>query len=190
MDEFTPYAYQVRALDSLWRAYKRGQGSALLALATGLGKTFVVGMLFKRMLAEDPQKRILVLANQRPLLKQFEKAIWRHLPKEVSTHLWYGSEKPAYDEGVTIATFQTVKNTLENGSDLSSFEVVVADEAHHAPAHTYREVMEEIGPSFLLGLTATPWRADERTLHDLFGPPASECTVDAYYLLGVKKLLE
>src|SRR5699024_11650193 len=40
------------------------------------------------------------------------------------------------------------------------FDIVVVDEFHHAEAATYRRVLDHFVPQNLLGLTATPERAD------------------------------
>ena len=44
--------------------------------------------------------------------------------------------------------------------DPKSFDVVIVDEFHHAEADTYRRLLEHLKPRILLGLTATPERAD------------------------------
>jgi superfamily II DNA or RNA helicase len=49
------------------------------------------------------------------------------------------------------------------------FGLVVVDEAHHAPADSYRMVTDHFRPHFLLGCTATPDRLDGQGLDDLFG---------------------
>ena len=41
-----------------------------------------------------------------------------------------------------------------------AFDVVVIDEFHHAEARTYRRILDHLRPGELLGLTATPERAD------------------------------
>ena len=41
-----------------------------------------------------------------------------------------------------------------------SFDVVIVDEFHHAEAPTYRRLLLHLKPKVLLGLTATPERAD------------------------------
>ena len=45
---------------------------------------------------------------------------------------------------------------------------VVVDEVHHATAASYRRILARIDPDFLLGLTATPDRADEADVVGLF----------------------
>ena len=48
------------------------------------------------------------------------------------------------------------------------FDVVVVDEFHHAEAKTYRRLLDHLRPMELLGLTATPERADGVDVRGLF----------------------
>ena len=177
-NEYTPYPYQVQIIDSLWHCYSSRTKKTLVILATGLGKTFIAGIFIRRVLHDKPTARILIIANQRALINQFDKALWKHLPKEISTHIWDSTEKPAYNEGITLVTFQTLINFLNRDVDLGAFDIVIVDEAHHAPSVTYREVIEKLDYNFLFGMTATPWRTDEKDLFDIFGPPCNKCVID------------
>ena len=178
-NEFEPYEYQKEPIRTLTGMYDQGYDKALLSLATGLGKTFVAGRFIKHVLESRPDARILVLADQKALVRQFDKSIWSHLPKTASTHLWYGSESPEYESGVDVGTFQTLKNANRlPESKARKYDLVVVDEAHHAPANSYRTVLERTDPEFMLGLTATPWRNDDQSLEDLFGPVREELTID------------
>lgn len=169
--DLEPREYQELPLQKLLRLYYDGADHALLSLATGLGKTFVAGRFLGRILNGKPGLRVLVLADQKPLIRQFEESLWRHLPKQVSTHLWYSTESPAYDTGIDIGTFQSLDNPDRfSQSRAREYDIVIVDEAHHAPAASYRRVLEKTDPNFLLGLTATPWREDDRSMEELFGP--------------------
>ncbi|HJQ94264.1 MAG TPA: DUF3427 domain-containing protein, partial [Acidimicrobiia bacterium] len=48
------------------------------------------------------------------------------------------------------------------------FDVVIVDEFHHAAANTYRALLEHLDPKVLLGLTATPERADGQSVLEWF----------------------
>jgi hypothetical protein len=50
--------------------------------------------------------------------------------------------------------------TASIGSSNLSFDVVIVDEFHHAAASSYRRWLDHLSPQLLLGLTATPERAD------------------------------
>nr|WP_029514338.1 DEAD/DEAH box helicase family protein [Paenibacillus polymyxa] len=163
--------YQAVAIDSINKSFERGARSCLIVLATGLGKTFVAGKFLSLIYKKYSDIKVLVLANKSDLIKQFDRAIWGHLPKSVSTHIWDESEKPVYTDGVTLATFQSVYNHLKGDKEVPFYNIVIIDECHHAGAETYNFVINELNPDFLLGLTATPFRTDNKEIRDIFGQP-------------------
>ena len=62
--------------------------------------------------------------------------------------------------------------------DPREFDYLIVDEAHHAVADSYRSVLGYFQPRFLLGLTATPDRTDERSLLDVFRQNAHRLDLD------------
>lgn len=162
--------YQEESLLELQKSYLRGDRTGLICLATGLGKTFVAAAFIRWLYEMNPNFNILVLANSRSLIEQFDRGIWSNLPKWISTHLVYDSEKPSFLEGVTLSTFQSFQDFYKT-TGAFYYDLVVVDEAHHAPADTYSNVIKEINPKYLLGLTATPFRKDERDVKKFFGNP-------------------
>jgi superfamily II DNA or RNA helicase len=162
--------YQVEALSELQNAFVRGDKRGLICLATGLGKTFVAATFLRWIFENNQNVNVLVLANTKSLIEQFDRAIWSNLPKWIATHLVYDSEKPAFLDGVTLSTFQSFSE-FNKKTDKFYYDIVIIDEAHHAPANTYIEVIKKLSPRFLLGLTATPFRKDERDVTELFGQP-------------------
>jgi superfamily II DNA or RNA helicase len=162
--------YQVEALSKLQGAYSRGDRQGLICLATGLGKTFVAATFLRWLYEQNQNINVLILANTKSLIEQFDRSIWSNLPKWVATHLVYDSEKPAFLEGVTLSTFQSFHDFHKKSQNFF-YDVVIVDEAHHAPADTYLGVIKQLQPKFLVGLTATPFRKDERDVTELFGSP-------------------
>ena len=175
------HSFQEEAVSEIQLRRRNGNPSALIAMATGLGKTVVAAEFALRSQSDDASGRILVLAHSQDILKQSEQSFWQHLPKTVSTHQMNGSERPFRYDGVTFATFQTMDSVLRTGNvSIPNFDIVIVDECHHAGAPSYRSVLEELSPDFLVGLTATPWRADEVNLRDMFGDPVySKSIVEA-----------
>lgn len=162
--------YQFEALSKLQHAYTRGEKQGLICLATGLGKTFVAASFLRWIYENNQNLNVLVLANTRSLIEQFDKAIWTNIPKWVATHLLYDTEKPAFLEGITFSTFQSFSEFYKTTNDFF-YDIVIVDEAHHAPATTYMQVLKRLSPKFLIGLTATPFRSDESNITELFGNP-------------------
>ena len=138
-------------------------------MATGLGKTRVAAGVIEQWLNDHPNQQVLVLAPTLNLVSQIEASLWPYLPKTIATHQLTGTEKLTFEGGVTVATHQSM---LRFGLEASgSYEPIVVDEAHHAPADAYSLLLKRLSPQFLLGMTATPWRGDERQLAELFGEP-------------------
>jgi superfamily II DNA or RNA helicase len=164
--------YQLDAVDEVERARSLGADRALVVMATGLGKTSVAMQVVANEVSRNPGQEVLVLAHTTDLVRQLEIASWPQLEKDCSTHLWTDGETPAYWGGVVFATWQSVMAALRRGDDLTGrFGLVVVDEAHHAPSTSFSSLLTALAPNFLLGLTATPWRADEASLTALFGEP-------------------
>jgi superfamily II DNA or RNA helicase len=170
--------HQEKAIEELKRTFLNDTGRGLISLATGLGKTFVAGSFINWLYNEVGfHLNILILADKRSLIEQFDRAIWTSLPKSVSTHLLHQSEKPGYDSGVTIATFQSFAKYKEENPELQ-YDIVIVDEAHHSMAPTYKDVIMSLNARYLLGLTATPFRRDNQRIEELFGSPLVKIGVE------------
>ena len=87
--------------------------------------------------------------------------------QESSSGLFTGQEK---ELGVDLC-FATIQ-TLRRDAHLKTFppdhfDYIVVDEFHHAGADSYLKLLNYFKPRFLLGLTATPYRMDNRDLFAL-----------------------
>src|SRR6266516_813554 len=129
--------------------FRRG----LVVMATGLGKTWLAAFDTAR-----PQfRRVLFVAHREEILRQ-SLDVFRRAQPEADLGLYYSGEKHP-DAGVLFASVQTLAGNLHRfPADL--FDYVVVDEFHHAAARSYRRVIDQFQPGFLLGLTATPNRMD------------------------------
>jgi superfamily II DNA or RNA helicase len=162
--------YQREAIDKIISSFEKGTAKGLVTLATGLGKTYVAGCFLRWLFEHYPTYNVLVLADKKELLLQFDKSIWTNLPKFVATHILHESEKPSFNEGVLLSTFQSLEGYLEKNPEIQ-FDIVIVDEAHHAAADTFVSIINRINPNYLLGLTATPFRKDQRSIKKIFGEP-------------------
>lgn len=155
----SPRPVQNLALIELERLRTDGQRRALVVAATGLGKTYLAAF---DALAADAD-RVLFIAHREELLRQAETS-FRQVFKGRSLGI-VGAGESAYDRDCVFASIQTLSRP-ENLArpELSRFDYVVIDEFHHAAAESYRRVLSVLKPRFLLGLTATPYRSDNRDL--------------------------
>ncbi len=162
--------YQEEAVAAVESQRSQGESRALVVMATGLGKSMVANQLIAKEFERNPKQEILVLAHMSELVRQLDFSSWTQLPKRCSTHLWTDGEQPQYSGGVIFATWQSLSAAISRGEDLAGrFGLVVVDEAHHAPSESFSQLLNCIEPNFLVGLTATPWRGDDRDITDIFG---------------------
>jgi len=165
--------YQYEAVEAVESSRSMGQTRALVVMATGLGKSLVANQLMANELERNKNQEILVVAHMNELVRQLELSSWPQLEKQYSTHLWTDGEYPAYSGGVVFATWQSLFSAMQRGDGNlhERFGLVIVDEAHHAPSIAFTELLEYLSPRFLVGLTATPWRGDNKSLYSLFGEP-------------------
>lgn len=160
-----------RALEAL-RA--EGNTIALLAHATGTGKT-VTAVTDARRLGG----RTLFVVHTKDLVAQAAGA-FADLWPEASCGRFSDSAREA-DAHVVVATVQSLSKHLTDFRP-DAFGYLVVDEAHHAAAESYRQVLGYFRPRFTLGLTATPERADGQSVLDVFRTAA--------HRLGLREAVE
>ncbi len=161
----------VAAIAEAARTRAGNQAAAMVAMATGTGKSRVCYEFVSAYLQAHGEREVLVLVEAVELARQLERASWDVLPKTVTTHLWAGGDVPAYSGGPSV-TFATTDSVIPNLGTLirpGRFSLLVIDEAHHAAADSTRRLIRDLAPQFRLGMTATPWRGDDRTLEQIFG---------------------
>jgi len=136
--------------------------STLIVMPTGSGKTKVMTEIARR----RGQDKILVLAHRDELLQQARERFARDCGERVGLDK---AEDFAADERIVVGSIQTVSMParLERFSP-QRFDTIMVDEAHHAPATTYRKVLDYFGNAKIVGVTATPDRADEKAMGQIF----------------------
>jgi superfamily II DNA or RNA helicase len=158
-----PRPYQEEALEA--RASSEAQ-RALLALPTGAGKTVVFAHQALRHLDTSPADRVAVLVHTDELAQQAARKIL-----DVAPHLAVGIVKAARNEvtaDVLVCSVQTVRNA-KRLAQLRNVGHVIVDEAHHATAKSYLDVLTGLGcfddgGVQATGYTATPARGDGKGL--------------------------
>ena len=156
----TPTPVQAEALEALAASRAEGFAGGLVVMATGLGKTWLAAFDATR-----PQfRRVLFVAHREEILLQ-TREVFRQVRPDASVGLVMGEHNDAGAD-VVLATVQSLSRRLEQ-IPADRFDYVVVDEFHHAAAPTYRQVVAHLRPAFLLGLTATPDRADKADLLSL-----------------------
>ncbi|MDP9805812.1 superfamily II DNA or RNA helicase/HKD family nuclease [Trueperella bonasi] len=159
-----PYPHQQVILDELEAERVAGRHANLVVAATGTGKTVIAALDYQRISQQLPTDtpgilpRLLFVAHRQEILEQ-SRRIYRDVLRDGSFgELFVAGHRPQHKDHV-FASVQSLQNTMAT-FDPDHFDVLVIDEFHHAEASSYRRVLEHFRPKELLGLTATPERAD------------------------------
>ncbi|MFC4402513.1 DUF3427 domain-containing protein [Gracilibacillus xinjiangensis] len=158
-----PNNMQRRAIENLDRLRGFGETKALVIAATGTGKTYMSAFDVKNV----KPKRLLFLVHREEILRKAKETFESLLPNEKNSFgLMTGNRKDT-DADYLFATIQTMSNSYL-AFEPTTFDYIIYDEAHHATSPSYQKVMEYFQPTFTLGMTATPERADNHNVFDLF----------------------
>jgi DNA repair protein RadD len=152
--------YQDRAIDALRSAFQSGAMAPLLCLPTGGGKTVILATIAAQAAARG--RHVLILVHRRELIHQTaSKLAWAGLE-----HGIIAAGHPATDHAVQVASVQTLMRRLSRITWTPS--LVIIDEAHHAAAGSWRQIIEHWSDAYRIGVTATPCRLDGRGLSEAF----------------------
>ena len=156
-----PFPYQQQMLEALdAERTEHDRHRNLVVAATGTGKTVVAALDYRRLIPSSGQPpTLLFVAHRREILEQALRT-YREVLKD-------GSFGEAYVAGArperwrhVFASVQSLTSYGVENIPRDAYDVVVIDEFHHAEARTYRRLLDHLQPRELLGLTATPERAD------------------------------
>jgi superfamily II DNA or RNA helicase/HKD family nuclease len=153
-----PFGAQLEALYYLNRAREEEIKKGMVIAATGVGKTYLAVF--------DSLKfsKVLFVAHREEILQQAE-CSFRTVRPDAKIGYFTGDQK---DTGIDIclATIQTIgrENHLQSFTP-DYFDYIVLDEFHHVASASYQKLLAYFKPAFLLGLTATPYRSDNRDIY-------------------------
>jgi superfamily II DNA or RNA helicase len=168
--------YQKNAADAVFREWESNR-STLAVMPTGCGKTVMAAEIVKRIFPG----RVLFLAHREELIFQAREKITRYTglncgiemagyKVDEHSNLWYMKDP------VIVSSIQTQNAGGAGDGRMSKFNpeefsVAIVDEAHHATASSYVRVLDYYKSNSklkILGITATPDRADEEALGKIY----------------------
>ena len=152
-----PNEAQREALKQIAQMRQAGARRAAIIAATGVGKTYLAAFDAKQMGA----KRILFVSHRLEHLSQALRSFKRVL---VGTHS-FGVVADGQNGGDADVVFATVAS-LRARPELRArpWDYLIIDEFHHVEAKSYEILRPIREKAFLLGLTATPERQDDRDI--------------------------
>lgn len=173
--EVRPMPHQERILEALETERQvHGRHRNLVVAATGTGKTVVAALDYRRLVREfyGRDLSLLFVAHRKEILEQSLRTYREALADGAFGEYYVGGARPERWRHV-FATIQSLSSYGVQNLPAEHFDVLVVDEFHHAEATTYRRMLDRLRPKELLGLTATPERADGVDVRGLFGGRAA-----------------
>ncbi len=152
---------QQAALAELRATHELGQTSGAVILPTASGKTRVAVLDVSRV---NPDLCIYV-AHSHEILESAENEFLTEFSREEVVRF---QEKPTHDslKKINLITIQSISRNLGIFAG-KQVDYLIVDEFHHAAASSYRRTVDVLWPTFLLGLTATPFRGDQQDVLEL-----------------------
>jgi superfamily II DNA or RNA helicase len=175
--------YQARAVAKVFKEWEDVR-STLVVQPTGTGKTTV----FTEIISRRHPDRALILAHREELIFQAKARVENQIGLECQIEMadMSASTHDIFRTPVIAATVQTLISGNGDSRRMHRFSpydfgLLVIDEGHHSTAGSYRKVIEHFSQNpdlKILGVTATPDRADEEALGQIF-----ETVADVYEIL-------
>jgi superfamily II DNA or RNA helicase len=156
-----PRPFQVEMLEALSAERQRGHFRNLVVAPTGTGKTWVSAFDYQR-LRRTGFERLLFVAHRNEILQQSQEVFRLVLDDPTFGERFIGGERPVRWDHV-FASIQSIHRYIDE-LDPAQFDAVIVDEFHHAEADTYVKLLKHLKPKVLVGLTATPERADSKDI--------------------------
>ncbi|MEV4756451.1 DUF3427 domain-containing protein [Micromonospora sp. NPDC049559] len=152
-----PYPYQAEILADLDAERQvHGRHRNLVVMATGTGKTVVAALDYRRLYRRGQVDSLLFVAHQEQILRQSRSTFRQVMGDGSFGETLVGGAEPRHWRHV----FASIQSLHRREIDPEAYDMVIVDEFHHAEAPTYARLLERLRPRVLLGLTATPDRAD------------------------------
>ena len=165
--------------------FGEGYRSVLVEAATGTGKTISAGNMISKWVARG--QTVLFIAHRWELIDQAARTFRDVFGLEV------GIERGAMcagSEPVVCASVQTMRGPRLEKFPRDAFDVIVVDECHHAAARSYGNIFSHFHTARIVGVTATPDRADGRPLGGVFQKVAHRYgiaeAIDDGYLVPIR----
>ena len=158
--------YQTDAIEKMRASLRSGNHNVILQAACGSGKTIIAAEIVK--CALEKGNNVIFLQNRRDLVHQTVQKFEDYGLGDYIGVVMAG-EEPSLGKPLQVVSIQTYGRRIKLGGDWElKAKLVIFDECHSAVAKTYKEIIDQYKDSTILGLTATPCRADGRGLGAIY----------------------
>ena len=151
MKEIRLYDYQAEMKERIDTAFRSCQ-SVMVQMPTGTGKTVLLTEVVKNEKEKVKNPCVWIVVHRRELVEQIRET----LETMMNSFFTSGTALSLLSDTsrIKVMSIQWLSRHYQELKEKPS--LIVIDEAHHAVAKTYKEVMDAYPEAKKLGLTATP----------------------------------
>lgn len=169
--DIRPFSYQKEILEKLEVEREIfNKNKNLLVAATGVGKTVISAFDYKNFCKKNKGEKntLLFVAHREEILKQSRDTFRAILKDRNFGELVVGKYKGENLDHLFISIQSLNSKELTEITSRDKYDFIIIDEFHHASAPSYQNLLGYYNPKILLGLTATPERADGKSVFGYF----------------------
>lgn len=190
---------QIDAYKEIYTFFREGGKTALIQIPVGCGKSGIAaiapfGIAEGRVLVVSPNLTIKDELFESLDITNRQKCFWRTrnvLKKEdmiggpFTSTLDTGNLSVCEKSHIVVSNIhQLVTNPDKwlNNFPKDFFDLIIIDEAHHAPADSWKQVLDHFNKAKILNMTATPFRSDKQAIDGklVFRYPFKKATLNGY----------
>ena len=169
MKEIKLFDYQEDMKERIEKALRLHQ-SVMVQMPTGTGKTILLAEVVKSEKIKGKNSCVWIVVHRRELVEQIKETLAKQLDSSFfPLHFSLPPDSSLFTFPSSLIKVFSIQWLSRHYHELDERpSLIIIDEAHHAVAKTYKEVMDAYPEAKKLGLTATPCRLNKHGFTDLF----------------------
>ena len=180
MKDIQLYDYQEEMCERIEAAFRSHQ-SVMVQMPTGTGKTYLLASVVYGEIERSSETNVWIVVHRRELVEQIEETLSK-FGEMLNENSGSKSSLLSVTSRIKVMSIQWLSRHYGELGEQPS--LIVIDEAHHAIAKTYAEVMNAYPEAKKLGVTATPCRLRKRGFTDLFDTLLMSWTTKRFIATG------
>ena len=152
--------YQKQAIQDIRKHFSNGKKKVLLVAPTGSGKTVIASSMLEQ--AKERGNFGLFVAHRRELVMQCSRKL---ADFEIKHGVIMANKSGNLYADMQIASIQTFTSRVGRDDFIKpNAHIIIIDEAHRSTSASFKKLIAEYPDAWVIGLTATPCRADGKGL--------------------------
>jgi len=155
--------YQRKSLEELREKLRQGKKRLILVAPTGAGKTTMAAMMIENAIKKG--KRVLFIAHRRELINQ---ASARMDNFGLNHGVIMGDDPRRNDSELLQVCSVSTLAVRRKKEGYPPADLIIVDECHRTISASYIDIINSMPQAYVIGLTATPFRADGKPLGGIY----------------------